>query len=381
MVKDKKIKKANTLDVHETALPDLVIAALGNDIKAVQSLSIKMARSLDKKDSALSSKIINIVSDYSTSRSPLRGVGVHPIPTDTETQLDIATVSTPNKQTDRKPILSESINRQISIFLQEWEQRSMLMEKGLNPGTNILLVGKPGTGKTMLAKHLATQLNLNLVTLDLSVSMSSLLGKTGQNLRKVFQYVKQNPCVLLLDEFDAIAKRRDDVSDLGEIKRIVNVLLMELDNLSMTSIVVATSNHPELLDPAVWRRFDRVINVEIPGTLERKQLLTSGLIPINDLSNQSTLNIVNTVAEMLDGHSASTVCQFSDRVCRRVILEQSDINQVLIEETSGYLEDKKTRGVFCKKMKDVLGEHITVRQLSEITGLSPAGVQHHLNKN
>jgi SpoVK/Ycf46/Vps4 family AAA+-type ATPase len=297
-----------------------------------------------------------------------------------ETQLEIANVSTPNKALDRKPILSKEVNNQVSVFLQEWAQRSLLLERGLNPSTNILLVGKPGTGKTMLAKHLANQLELNLVTLDLSVSMSSLLGKTGQNLRKVFQYVRQNPCVLLLDEFDAIAKRRDDVSDLGEIKRIVNVLLMELDNLPITSVVVATSNHPELLDPAVWRRFDRVINIDIPGQDERQQLLVNGLLPISDLQSSSTSKIIDVVVEVMNGQSASALCQFSDRVNRRVILQQVDLDKVLVEELGNYIDNKKTKGLICKELKDVMGDRITVRQLSDITGLSPAGVQHHLAK-
>jgi SpoVK/Ycf46/Vps4 family AAA+-type ATPase len=380
MVKDKKLENTSKIDVHEKALPDLVIAALSNDLTAIQSLSVKIARSLSEKDPIVSSKIISIVSDFSISRNPLRGTGTHPVPTDMETQLEIANVSTPNKALDRKPILSKEVNNQVSVFLQEWAQRSLLLERGLNPSTNILLVGKPGTGKTMLAKHLANQLELNLVTLDLSVSMSSLLGKTGQNLRKVFQYVRQNPCVLLLDEFDAIAKRRDDVSDLGEIKRIVNVLLMELDNLPITSVVVATSNHPELLDPAVWRRFDRVINIDIPGQDERQQLLVNGLLPISDLQSSSTSKIIDVVVEVMNGQSASALCQFSDRVNRRVILQQVDLDKVLVEELGNYIDNKKTKGLICKELKDVMGDRITVRQLSDITGLSPAGVQHHLAK-
>lgn len=381
MVKSKNKDNSNKLELHEKAMPDFVVAALSGDSRAVQSLALKIAKSLEAKDPILSGKLISIISNYTTSGSPLRGAGVQPIPTDTETQLDIATVTLPNSDVHKRPILSENLNREILSFLQEWNHRSTLLEKGLSPSTNILLVGAPGTGKTMLAKHLATELGMNLVTLDLSVSMSSLLGKTGQNLRKVFQYVKQNPCVLLLDEFDAIAKRRDDVSDLGEIKRIVNVLLMELDNLSMSSVVIATSNHPELLDPAVWRRFDKVMTIDKPGIDERRLILLEGLSPVTNTLNESTLDISNAVAEVLEGHSAATVCQFSDRVCRRVVLEDLETDQVLIEETHRYLQDKKMRGVFAKKIKEVLGERITVRQLSDITGLSPSGVHHHLNKD
>jgi len=94
--------------------------------------------------------------------------------------------------------------------------------------------------------------------------MSSYLGKTGNNIRQVFEFALKNPCVLLLDEFDAIAKKRDDESDVGELKRLVTVLLQEIDNFSSESILIAATNHPDLLDPAVWRRFDHRIHFDLP---------------------------------------------------------------------------------------------------------------------
>ncbi len=120
-------------------------------------------------------------------------------------------------------------------------------------------------------------LNRPLITLDLAAVMSSFLGRTGNNLRNVLDYAKGVECVLLLDEFDAIAKRRDDAVEVGELKRLVTVLLQEIDNWPATGLLVAATNHPDLLDPAVWRRFDVVLDFGMPDfeqlTAAAKQFL------------------------------------------------------------------------------------------------------------
>jgi SpoVK/Ycf46/Vps4 family AAA+-type ATPase len=129
----------------------------------------------------------------------------------------------------------------------------------------------------MTARYLAASLSLPLITLDLAAVVSSFLGKTGQNLRRALDRAREEPCVLLLDEFDAIAKRRDDPADIGELKRIVNVLLLELEQWPAHGLLVAATNHPELLDRAIWRRFDRVLALGLPDRITRHAILEEAL--------------------------------------------------------------------------------------------------------
>jgi len=140
---------------------------------------------------------------------------------------------------------------------------------GLHPSKSILFTGPPGVGKTLAAKWIARQLNRPLLVLDLAAVMSSFLGRTGNNIRYVLDYAKNTECVLLLDELDAIAKRRDDTSEIGELKRLVTVLLQEIDDWPPTGLLIAATNHPDLLDPAVWRRFEVVVEF---GKPERRQI-------------------------------------------------------------------------------------------------------------
>ena len=120
-------------------------------------------------------------------------------------------------------------------------------------------------------------LNMPLVTLDLASAISSYLGRSGQNIKSLFEFTKSQNVILFLDEIDAIAKKRDDASDLGELKRLVNVLLKELEDCPVTCVIIGATNHPELLDRAIWSIFDREINVSMPALDQRKELLLRGL--------------------------------------------------------------------------------------------------------
>ena len=139
------------------------------------------------------------------------------------------------------------------------------MKQGLVPTRSIIFTGPPGVGKTFAARWIARELNRPLLTLDLSAVMSSFLGRTGNNVRHVLDYAKSVQGVLLLDELDSIAKRRDDNTDVGELKRLVTVLLQEIDDWPSTGLLLAATNHPDLLDPAVWRRFEMRIEFPMPS--------------------------------------------------------------------------------------------------------------------
>jgi SpoVK/Ycf46/Vps4 family AAA+-type ATPase len=157
----------------------------------------------------------------------------------------------------QEPILDEHTRHILHQLVDERRHGARLLEAGLTPSRAALFVGPPGVGKTMAAQWVAAQLDLPLAVLDLSSVMSSLLGKTGINLRHAFDYAKQSACVLLLDELDAIGKRRGDDTDVGELKRLVTVLLQQVDDWPEgAGLILGATNHPELLDAAIWRRFD-----------------------------------------------------------------------------------------------------------------------------
>ena len=126
-----------------------------------------------------------------------------------------------------------------------------------------MLVGPPGNGKTSLAEALAEALAVSFFVVRYDAIIGSFLGETASRLRRVFDYARTTPCVLFFDEFDAVGKERGDVNETGEIKRVVTSLLMQVDDLPSYTVVVAASNHSELLDRAVWRRFQ--VRLELPA--------------------------------------------------------------------------------------------------------------------
>lgn len=162
------------------------------------------------------------------------------------------------------PLLDDLVKHSLAQLIKERKQTKKLTALGLQPTKSSVFVGAPGVGKTITARWIAAQLGVPLFVLDLTAVMSSLLGKSGANLRAALDYAKRVPSVLFLDEIDAIAKRRSDDSDVGELKRLVTVILQEVDDWPATGLLLAATNHPELIDPALWRRFDLMVEFKAP---------------------------------------------------------------------------------------------------------------------
>ncbi|UZI29900.1 AAA family ATPase [Streptomyces sp. VB1] len=227
--------------------------------------------------------------------------------------------------------------------------REALVDVGLQPSRSVLLSGPPGVGKTLTASHIASQMKQTLFVVDLAAVMSSYLGRTGRNLRAVMDFAAENECVLFIDEFDALAKRREDDSDVGELKRLVNVLLLELDRWPAGSFLIAATNHKELLDTAISRRFDVLLELSLPATCERKILISS--LPAI-LSAAVSAEICGLVALATDEMSHSDIVRLCNAIARESIVREghlSSFEEALVRFALG-------------KLRDVAGEDPIIRE-------------------
>jgi len=170
-------------------------------------------------------------------------------------------------------VLDDSTRRAVQGIVREHQRADVLRAHGLQPARKLLFFGPPGCGKTLAAEVIAGELSMPLVLVRLDSLISSFLGETASNLRRVFDFVSTTPVVALFDEIDALTKDRGDSADHGELKRAVNAVLQMMDGYRGSSILIATTNYESILDRAVWRRFDEVLRFDKPDERQIGQLL------------------------------------------------------------------------------------------------------------
>lgn len=202
-----------------------------------------------------------------------RGISLNSLPVDGESRLHTVDVSRPELR-DVNLVLPNAIESRVREFLASVRHHDALVAANAALPNRLLMHGLPGTGKTQLARWIAAQLGLQLLTVRCDTLVSSLLGQTSRNLRRVFEYAEQRTCVLFLDEFDALAGARGNERDVGELQRVVIALLQNIDALPDSTILLAATNHDQLLDPAVWRRFSFRLAMPLPDDGVRDLLWT-----------------------------------------------------------------------------------------------------------
>lgn len=356
----------------ESDFVNLARLAASSSIEDVRLYLAKLVRKYRTKRPELSAGLDQSLKATQTrSSGPAimrRGLSDQPgqdFPVDVDSKLSLIRIFD-DRDNAAKPILPAPLLGQIEGIVRERAERARLAQHGIQPTRSAILVGPPGVGKTLSARYIAAQLSKPLWVLDLTTVMSSLLGKTGNNLRMVFDHAKKNEAVLLLDEIDSIAKRRSDESDVGELKRLVTAILQEVDSWPDTGLLLAATNHPELIDPALWRRFDHILTFDLadgPGVLAavRRYL---------DRDREAFEPWVATLAATLQGHSLSDVERTVLSLRRSAVLDGSEPGKLVADlamHQVGALDKTARRELAISLAREGGMSH---NQISELTGVA-----------
>lgn len=219
-------------------------------------------------------------------------------------------------------VLTDCSRQSVNELIEEQLRADVLRGHGLEPRHRALLVGPPGTGKTTLAEAIAESIAVPMFVVRYESMIGSYLGETAARLKRIFDYARTTPCVLFFDEFDAIGKERGDTHETGEIKRVVTSLLMQIDELPSYTIVIAATNHPELLDRAAWRRFQ--LRLDLPLPTEKN--LAAFIARLLEGFGESLSHSPSALAKILGSISYAEAEEFCLDIRRRQVLAMGETN-------------------------------------------------------
>ena len=317
---------------HFSVVQSIIRAGLQEDRIAFDKQVVRLKTRLEKTgastEAAVIDRLLKSASDIKelapsrveVSRMLVSGEELPPsvnAPIDRETGAVLCEINFP-AATLVEPVLGNEIGYSVDSMIEEWGKASKLSAVGVEPTRTILIYGPPGSGKTITAHHIAHRLGLPFLTARIDGLISSFLGTTARNIASLFSFANRYNCVLLLDEFDALAKLRDDPQEVGEIKRVVNTLLQNLDERLRFGITIGITNHDRLLDQAVWRRFESQIHIGSPDQGAREQLIERFLAPI-----QVSRPTKRVFAYCLGGQSGADIERTCMAVKRMVALSGS----------------------------------------------------------
>src|SRR5580698_1256481 len=319
----------------------IVNGALRLDIDKVRNYTAFLAEKLEKDgDKSSADRLRKMLEESDHQLRPAGASFAKALPVDADSRFPL--IERVNLKTLSEPpvVLAQEQWDTVNEFLSIAKSYAQADVQGAT-SLSLLMYGPPGTGKSRLARFIAKELGLDLYVARLDGLISSFLGSTSKNIRALFDFAAMTPCVLFLDEFDAIAKLRGDSQELGELKRVVNSFIQNLDSLGGHSIVIAATNHQELLDSAIWRRFSYRLALSFPSQEQRQKMwaaLSGGL--------EFTDREIALLVDLSEGFSGSDIREVYVRLRRRQLTKQQhpglkDAFQVLQNMGIGEGEDRR----------------------------------------
>jgi SpoVK/Ycf46/Vps4 family AAA+-type ATPase len=256
-------------------------------------------------------------------------------PFDKESGVALIDIKQANRSIDEL-VLAKNTLEVIENVLEEYRREDILRSYGMMPAEKVLFFGPPGCGKTLSAEAIAYELNRPLAIVRLDSLVSSFLGETAANLRKIFDFIAKHRLVVLFDEFDALGKERDDGSEHGELRRVVNAVLQMMDSYDGKSIIIAATNHEQILDSAIWRRFDEL--VEFP-VLNKDQLQNLLQLKLRGVRREFDLDSPE-LHSIFDDKSPAIIERIIRRAVKRMILKQKEFLTVKMLQYAFELENR-----------------------------------------
>ncbi len=306
---------------HDRLISDLfriIHGALRLDAAKVRNYTSFLAERLEKEgDASTAGRLRKMLDETDHELRPAAAAVSRTLPVDSESRFALLEHVPARRIDDSNAVLTDAQAVVLNEFLSVAKSHAQLEAAGVVTPLSLLLYGPPGCGKSLLARLIARDLGLDLYIARLDGLISSYLGSTSKNIRALFDFASRTPCVLFLDEFDAIAKLRGDQQELGELKRVVNSFIQNLDNLGPHSIVLAATNHEELLDSAVWRRFSYRLQLGYPAPEQRRPLWEQFVAPLPFSSHD-----IDLLVDLSEGFSGSDIREATLRLHRRRITAQ-----------------------------------------------------------
>ncbi|WP_284301781.1 AAA family ATPase [Homoserinibacter gongjuensis] len=372
---------------HVSEVAKILEGAIRHDPEQAISYGALLADKLERTGNTRQATLIrNVIRKAPARNADGASLDVVPRrPRDEDSKLATVDVSYPADGGEPWLHLSTRVLAQIEDFASSIEKRDVLQHRGIDIRPRLLLHGEPGTGKSSIARAIAARLGLPLVTTRSDALVSSLLGQTSRNIREVFEYASRWPCVLFLDEFDALGKSRADTREVGELQRVVIALLQNMDAFESAGVLVAATNHPQLLDTAVWRRFDHVIQTESPGESQREAIFRDvlGFLAPNDKD-------IHRLAQLADGLSGAGVRAAASDIARAEVLAESESLHLAAAArrlARFMLPDTLSRSGSFDSDSEILAlrtwapDIFTYRNLADLFGISTRQVTNHLKEH